>query len=96
MSRPKEQKATRPSSVAGISMPSARADFRLMAGPRPLDVSVGSKLRNTQNEQMSSALPPRTDFGLASPNVTRIERHGKFDDRPLCARSGRSISMLVQ
>ena len=32
-----------PSSVAGISMPSALAVFRLMAGPMPLDVSVGSK-----------------------------------------------------
>jgi hypothetical protein len=31
-----------PSSVAGISMPSALAVFRLMAGPMPLDVSVGS------------------------------------------------------
>src|SRR6202163_1107455 len=45
------------------------------------------KLRNTQNEQMSSALLPRTDVGLAGPNVTRIERYGKFDERPLCVES---------
>src|SRR6202163_2313021 len=50
------------------------------------------KLRNTQNEQMSSALLPRTDVGLAGPNVTRIERYGKFDERPLCARSSHSIT----
>ena len=35
------------------------------------------KLRNTQHEQMSSALAPRTDIGLARPqNVAQIECYG--------------------
>jgi hypothetical protein len=37
------------------------------------------KLRNTQHERLSSALPPRTDVGLARPNtITRIEGYGTF------------------
>jgi|SRR5882724_8162642 len=41
------------------------------------DVRVGSKLRNTQHEQMSSALPPRADIGLAAPKhyADRVLRH---------------------
>src|SRR5450755_4224346 len=31
----------------------------------------GAKLRNTQHEQMSSALAPRTDVGLARPKTLR-------------------------
>jgi hypothetical protein len=37
------------------------------------------KLRNTQHERLSSALPPRTDVGLARPKyITRIECYGTF------------------
>jgi hypothetical protein len=37
---------------------------------------LGVKLRNTQHEQMTSALPPRTDIGLDTQNITRIECYG--------------------
>jgi hypothetical protein len=34
------------------------------------------KLRNTQHEQMTSALPLRTDIGLDTQNIMRIECYG--------------------
>jgi hypothetical protein len=37
---------------------------------------------------MSSPVPPRADVALARPKtIARIERYGKFDERPLCAKS---------
>jgi hypothetical protein len=42
---------------------------------------------------MSSALPPRADGGLAAPNIARTERYGKFDERPLCAKTGPSSNV---
>jgi hypothetical protein len=37
------------------------------------------KLRNTQNEQMSSALPSTADVGLARKGVTQIDGVVAFD-----------------
>jgi hypothetical protein len=37
-----------------------------------------------------AAAPAKYATRIAAPKVTRIERYGKFDERPLCARSGRS------
>jgi hypothetical protein len=64
----KEQKAARPSSVAGISMPSALAVFRLMAGPMPLDVSVGSWLRDNALTRSAPVHDP-----------VNVVRHGRFE-----------------
>src|SRR5258708_31074147 len=36
------------------------------------------KLRSTQHEQMSSALPPRTDVSLDTPTITRIGFYGNI------------------
>jgi hypothetical protein len=38
---------------------------------RGLEGLIGVKLRNTQQEQMSSAVRPRTDVGLARPQKLR-------------------------
>src|SRR5713226_8693149 len=41
-------------------------------GQQPCRRPLRVKLRNTRDEQMSSALSPRTDIGLAAPSIARI------------------------
>jgi hypothetical protein len=48
---------------------STRRAAALQDSIRPM--SQLGQLRNTQQEQMSSALPPRTDFSLVRPKVLR-------------------------
>jgi len=63
-----------PSSVAGISMPSALAVFRLMAGPMPLDASVGS-IATKSAIQVTSAYPPTAEVQRTSLLVRFVPKH---------------------
>jgi hypothetical protein len=62
------------------------ADDAAMAARR---AARGRPLRPDRDED-GAAQGWRHTLALAVPNITRIERYGKFDERPLCATSGPS------
>src|ERR1700692_528422 len=53
-------------------------------------LALSTPCRSPGASQISPALPPKTDAGLAGPDTTRIEPYRKLDERPLCAKSGHS------
>ena len=93
---PKEQKAARPSSVAGIRTPSALTVFRLMAGPmRSGLMSQSDQSRRFDDAPITSGLPLINGYHqtrsagpvramMYGPGRALQDRSSKTDERESC------------